>query len=72
MTSLVAFIIAIIFVKNVFESSLKGDIHRMIAGPKVGPTFWPLLWVIFSRDGCSDAQISLSLKASDFEYLILL
>lgn len=44
MTSLVVFIIAIIFVKNVFESSLKGDSHRMIAGPKVGPTFWPLLW----------------------------
>ena len=55
--------------KKKFESSFKGDIHRKIAGPKVRSTFWPLTVVIFSRVGCSDAQISLSLKASDFEAL---
>ena len=62
-------LLTIIFIKKKIESSLKGDIHRKIAGPKVRSTFWPLTVVIFSRVGCSDAQISLSLKASDFEAL---
>lgn len=39
-------------------------------GQRLGPTFWPLLIVTFSRDGCGDPQIVLSWKASDFELLL--